>query len=154
MPAPVLASLVVWLVTVTMVLMAFGYGPEARRVPLVVGVPTAILAGFNVLRELCGYLRSPVADGYGRRATEPRGGASVMQALGWLACATSLFLLAGYLITVLAFPAILMRRHGGETVGSIVAVTIAILVIGYLLLGIALNVPVHEGMMRSVLPWA
>ncbi len=153
--ASLLTAVVAWLVAVAMVLSALGYGPEARRVPLAVGVPTAVVAGVNALRELKAYLRSrSFVRRQPDRNSDPEPGTSPAGAFAWLAGLVLVFTVMGYLAAVLTFPALLMRFYGDEGARTIVILTAAVASLSYLLLVVALGVDVHEGLLRPVLPWA
>lgn len=151
--ASVLAAYLIWVVAVAMAWAAFGFGPEARRVPLAVGVPTAIVAGVSASRELRRFLRARDRSSHALEGSRQGPGMSAAGALGWLTFVTVLFAVAGFLITMVVFPALLMRLHAGEPGRSIVAVIVTVAVVSYLFLGLALDVPIHEGWLRSVLPW-
>lgn len=139
---------------VAMAVMAVGFGTEARRVPLAVGVPTSVLALVGLVREVRGSART--GDSMG--ASDPHessmaGAVSVPGAFAWVAGLAAIFAVFGFLVTVVAFPPLLMRLYGRERAPTTVAVTAGLAVTSYLVLVIGLSIPAHEGILGPVLPW-
>lgn len=167
----ILTAVVLLLFAIGMSLLATTFGDEARRLPLVVGIPLSIMAVINLVlvvraeRER----RNPVEPGDAdaetdsgedaaaamRRAAqksesevEPGVGVSFKAAMTTLAVLTALFFLIGFIPTTVIFTIGFMRGVGGESWRKSVAMAVGLIVF-FWVFRMTLDVRYYEGWLAA-----
>jgi hypothetical protein len=136
-----------------MTLTALAFGEEARRAPLVVGVPATLMAVILVIRELRGTEGTgPAEESTVKPAVDnvpgaPRGEdqLSTLGAAVWIAVLSVMFFATGFLWTTLLFPPVFMRLYGKERWSVIVWTTVGVFALTYAFFILALDIQVYRG---------
>ena len=126
----------------TLTILALDFGAEARRAPLIVGIPTSVIAVIQVAAQVHRRRRatttsSPDADGSRRALTI---------AVAWVIFVAMIFVLFGFLAAAIVAPPLLMRIHGKESWPVILLTTGGLVLISYVLLVLLLNAPLYHGL--------
>lgn len=136
---PVGMCLVMLAILGGMVFMAAGYPPEARLLPLVIGVPAVVMTLVQLGVELRKSVRPPTAGGEAAADGRVRREAAMALYLGGLVGA---LLLVGFLIAAPLFVAAFLRfreHEGWPVVAGAAAATLAVLFVVFdVLLGLSL----------------
>lgn len=121
-----------------------GYGAQARTLPLVVGVPTLLLAIANLVRVS---IRARHAAG-DRRSTSgaPAVGARPLAAIAWTLGAGALVLVLGFLVGALIYLPLFMWLYGRQPPLRILLVTLGILGPLYIVFVRLLDVAYYPGL--------
>jgi Tripartite tricarboxylate transporter TctB family len=169
--APLIALAILVIVTV-MVIMALDFGHEARRLPLFVGIPLALLAGINLAIEVWEARHRDSAVEPAPEATMPtsdteallrqaedmepelehKPGLSLGLALGLVVLLTALYLAFGQLISTPIFIVIAMRFASKRSWRSTALTAIAMTVVLYCLTAV-LDLPSYDGWLSGQFPW-
>jgi hypothetical protein len=134
------------------------YNPDARTLPLVIGVPATVLALVNVVRQVVLWRRArgerqragqslPTLRLRLRRLITPRDGdaTSVAAAIGWLVAAAAAMLLLGFFWGSAVFMPAFMLLYGRERPTTILLYAGGLLVVLYVVFITGLNVPYFPG---------
>jgi hypothetical protein len=163
-------------VPVAMVVMALGFGDQARRLPQVVGVPCIILAAINVVMILMGRSgsSSPPSDGHLTQPfdgkvdavgsvhapredgaldqdaeTEWEPGGPLILVFGALAALTGLFYLFGMLVTAAVFTGLCMKFRGGSTWRNTLFF-VSMLTLSFWVMAEYLGAPLNKGVLGLI----
>lgn len=164
-----------------MLIKAFGFGDEARRIPIVAGVPVVTLLSVQVGREALALRRGAPATratgtssteasmpgmasgvapssehtssaGHGPGLADSRHGASAPVALAWIVIFGAMVLLLGVVWTSVLFPPLFMLTQGKERILATTIVTVITVVMTQYAFIHLLGVQVFRGMLWGWLP--
>lgn len=132
---------------VVMVAVAWGYPPNARFMPLVIGIPGIVLALGQLVLDALGPSEQP--------AEQPRGGSLVKRELVMLASLFALVasvVLLGFWISIPTFMFLFLVLHERERAWFALLLAAAGTAVFYLIFERMMSVGVHEGLVtRAVL---
>jgi hypothetical protein len=131
---------------VVMVAVAWGYPPNARFMPLVIGIPGIVLALGQLVLDALGPSEEP--------AEQPRGGSLVRRELVMLASLFALVasvVLLGFWISIPTFMFLFLVLHERERVWFALLLAAAGTAVFYLIFERMMSVGVHEGLVTRAL---
>lgn len=133
-----------------MVVTALSFGTEARRLPLVVGIPMTLIATINLGVQLLGTRKHRADQNATRPASSQTGpvpstGLSLATVLGLLVVLSGLFFTLGLFLAAPIYVVVLMRIVGKQPLIRTLLVSGAFAVMLYLF-SWAFGVPVYGGM--------
>lgn len=121
---------------------------DAREVPVVVGLPTTVLAAASLLQEL--RRTSEHQDPAGEdRARVGEDGTSLTAAITWLVGLVVLFYLVGWPLTIPVFLVAFLRVYGRQAWPVVAAMTAATWIVLYLLFVELLKIQMYEGIIAG-----
>ena len=129
---------VLLVVVLVMLTASLSLGPVARRMPLVVAVPTLVLLALELARDM----RRP-------RAGSPQRQASERVLFLWIACLLALVLLAGMAAGIPLFLLAYMRVHFRESWRASLLLSGAMAVMLGVGLQYLLGMPLHPGLVAG-----
>lgn len=147
-------GIVVVVLLALFVILSLGYLPQARLVPLVIGIPSLALMLVELLwggsrRKAAGFKEAaPLGDGDGEAP-----GITIAKELtfiGWIAGFALLIWLVGFAISIPLFIFLITRFQFRESLLVSGAASLGVLVVLYLAFDILLKVPMHFGLLFNL----
>jgi hypothetical protein len=129
---------------VTMTLLAFGFPPAARLMPLLAGVPGSVLALICLAREIRQSLEETAPS-----AADARGVERAM--LGWTIAFFVGILAAGFLVAVPVLVVAYLRLGAGERWATAIAGAAGTWIVLYGLFETAFGIPLFTGLLVAAL---
>ena len=173
--API-AALVIFVIALLMTIMALNFGREARRVPLVIGIPLVVLAGLDLAKEGAAFLRRRrgVADDIEsrkskngfvfdaeelvRRTMEENAGEEAIAgmpfkvALFMLAVLVVLFVVLGQVASTPVFLVVALRIFNKQPWRRVIITAVVMTAFMYCMT-VFLGLPSYEGILPQYWPW-
>jgi hypothetical protein len=157
---PLVFSALLFALVAGMVWMATDFSEEARRIPLVVGVPTVALLGMQLVRDARNVAKEPdeqpgdqepshsrsdltIQDGAKATSSGVRAGWAFVTVLGLAV----IFWVFGLLVAVPLFSALFTWLYGRERWFLTIGVALATWAIIYFCFVILLELPVYDGLL-------
>lgn len=159
-------TLAIFVVVLTFVLLSTGYQPKARLVPLAIGIPTLLLALFQLLIDMVpavsrrfrfleqydvfGIESERVPQGSGQsdeQATPKTIHQRELRFAAWLLLLMALIYFLGYLTAIALFMPLFLRFRSSEGWRMTLAITAGTWIFVYVVFILVMRAPLHEGVL-------
>lgn len=130
-------------ILIILVFVSFGYSTIARLLPLIVIIPTAILLGIQVIREVSKKARQKVLPEEKEMADKgiPH---RYLRAPIWIGSLVISIYLLGYLVGTALFSFLYLKLHGAKWLTTI-SYVLGVIALIYGCFELALKMPLYEG---------